>query len=70
MERLKLLRARLAKAQNCPAYVIFPDRSLIDMAGKRPTTLDAFAQMHGVGQEKLRRYGPVFLAAINGDEHA
>ena len=70
LDRLKLVRARLAKAQNCPAYVIFSDRSLIDMAGKRPTTLDAFSGIHGVGQEKLRRYGAVFLATINGESHA
>ncbi len=70
LERLKLVRARLAKAQNCPAYVIFSDRSLIDMAGKRPTTLEAFSGIHGVGQEKLRRYGAVFLATINGETHA
>ena len=66
LDRLKLVRARLAKAQNCPAYVIFADRSLIDMAAKRPANLHEFADVHGVGAEKLKKYGAVFIAALNG----
>ena len=70
LDKLKRLRARLAKAQSCPAYVIFADRSLIDMAAKRPATHEDFAEVHGVGAEKLRKYGAVFLAAINGGDDA
>jgi ATP-dependent DNA helicase RecQ len=51
-----------------PAYVIFSDRSLIDMAAKRPTTIAAFGEVHGVGQAKLERYAEAFLAVVR--EHA
>jgi ATP-dependent DNA helicase RecQ len=44
--------------------VIFSDRSLIDMAAKRPTTLPAFGEVHGVGQAKLSRYGDAFLSVV------
>jgi len=62
--RLKALRTELAREHGVPAYVIFPDRSLIDMAARQPRTLDEMALVHGVGQAKLDRYGNVFLAAI------
>ncbi|HEX2554559.1 MAG TPA: DNA helicase RecQ [Microvirga sp.] len=65
---LKGLRTRLAKEEAVPAYVIFSDRSLIDMAQRRPTTRTAFAEVHGVGQAKLDRYADVFLAVLR--EHA
>jgi ATP-dependent DNA helicase RecQ len=61
---LKALRGALAKAQNQPAYVVFPDRSLIEMAAAKPVSLDALAQVHGVGAAKLQKYGPAFLAII------
>ena len=50
-----------------PAYVIFPDRTLIEMAEKRPRTLDQMAQVGGVGAKKLESYGRDFLAVIAGD---
>ena len=65
---LKSLRTRLAKAESVPAYVIFSDRSLIDMAAKRPTNRSGFGEIHGVGQAKLARYGEAFLAVVR--EHA
>jgi ATP-dependent DNA helicase RecQ len=61
---LKALRTRLAKEEGVPAYVIFSDRSLIDMAQRRPTTRAAFAEVHGVGQAKLDRYADAFLAVV------
>jgi ATP-dependent DNA helicase RecQ len=61
---LKTLRMQLAREKRVPAYVIFSDRSLIDMAEKRPRDLDDFAQVHGVGAAKLKDFGKVFLAAI------
>jgi ATP-dependent DNA helicase RecQ len=63
---LKLCRAGLAKQQSVPAYVIFPDRTLIEMASRRPRTLDELAAIHGVGEAKLRRYGEAFLAVLGG----
>jgi ATP-dependent DNA helicase RecQ len=47
-----------------PAYVIFSDRTLIDMAERAPRDLDAFAEVNGVGAAKLRDFGRVFLDAI------
>jgi len=65
---LKALRGAMARAQNQPAYVVFPDRSLIEMAAERPRTLDDFASIHGVGAAKLQKYGAAFLAVIQ--DHA
>ncbi|WP_040592506.1 DNA helicase RecQ [Mesorhizobium metallidurans] len=61
---LKALRLRLAKERQVPAYVIFSDRTLIDMAERRPRDLDAFAEVNGVGAAKLREFGEIFLSAI------
>ncbi len=65
---LKALRAAMAKAANQPAYVIFPDRTLIEMAKEKPRTLDAMGDIHGVGEQKLRKFGPAFLAVVK--DHA
>jgi ATP-dependent DNA helicase RecQ len=61
---LKALRTRLAKEEGVPAYVIFSDRSLIDMAARRPVTVRAFGEIHGVGQAKLDRYADAFLEVV------
>ena len=61
---LKALRAAMARAQNQPAYVIFPDRTLIEMAKEKPGSLDDLAGIHGVGAAKLQKYGAAFLAVI------
>jgi ATP-dependent DNA helicase RecQ len=63
---LKALRRRLAQAQDVPAYVVFPDRTLIEMAARRPTTLDALAAIPGVGAKKLETYGRAFLDVLGG----
>ena len=64
LDALKALRAAMARAQNQPAYVIFPDRTLIEMAHLRPRNIDDFANVHGVGAAKLQKYGAAFLAVI------
>ena len=66
LSALKALRRALADAANVPPYVIFNDRSLIEMAESRPQTLDAFARISGVGATKLERYGTRFLEVITG----
>jgi len=66
LSALKAKRRALAEAASVPAYVIFTDRTLIEMAEKRPTTLDGIAQITGVGATKLDRYGLAFLQVING----
>ncbi|WP_095204812.1 DNA helicase RecQ [Mesorhizobium carmichaelinearum] len=63
---LKSLRLRLAKERQVPAYVVFSDRTLIDMAERRPRDLDAFAEVNGVGGAKLKEFGAIFLKAIAG----
>ncbi|TYO91565.1 DNA helicase RecQ [Oceanicella actignis] len=71
--RLRGLRRKLAEEQGVPAYVVFPDRTLIEMATRKPRTLDELAACPGVGAAKLARYGPAFLEALTGapppDEH-
>jgi ATP-dependent DNA helicase RecQ len=61
---LKRLRRQLAEAQGVPAYVVFPDRTLIAMAETRPDSLDALAGVHGVGSRKLATYGEAFLRVL------
>jgi ATP-dependent DNA helicase RecQ len=61
---LKALRMDIARRQDVPAYVIFPDRTLMEMAARRPSTIAELAAIHGVGAAKLKRYGETFLAAI------
>ena len=63
---LKAHRRALAEAAGVPPYVIFADRSLIEMAERRPRSLDDFARITGVGATKLERYGASFLAVIAG----
>ncbi len=67
-EALKAERRRLAAGQRVPAYVVFADRTLIDMALIKPTTRDQMALVYGVGKAKLEQYGPAFLAVVA--EHA
>jgi ATP-dependent DNA helicase RecQ len=63
---LKAKRRALAEVQNVPAYVVFPDKTLIEMAEKKPANLDQMAGITGVGVKKLESYGADFLTVING----
>ena len=67
---LKSRRRALAEAQNVPAYVVFPDKTLIEMAERKPATLDQMAGITGVGARKLESYGTAFLEVINGSSEA
>ena len=62
---LKALRLELAKERGVPAYVVFHDRSLIDMVRRQPRTREAFAEINGVGAAKLDQFAAPFLAAID-----
>jgi ATP-dependent DNA helicase RecQ len=64
---LKARRRAFAEAARVPAYVVFTDRTLIEMAEKRPRTLDEMARIGGVGTAKLERYGAAFLGVIRGE---
>ncbi|MGL4309310.1 MAG: DNA helicase RecQ [Paracoccaceae bacterium] len=66
LSALKAKRRALAEAQHVPAYVVFADRSLIEMAERKPGTLDEMAQITGVGAKKLESYGAEFLTVITG----
>jgi ATP-dependent DNA helicase RecQ len=66
LSALKAKRRALAEAMQAPAYVVFPDRTLIAMAEVKPKDLDAFSHLPGVGAVKLERYGASFLEVING----
>ena len=63
---LKALRLNLAEERGVPAYVIFPDRALMDMARRRPRNEAEFADVHGVGKAKLRDFARPFLDLIAG----
>jgi ATP-dependent DNA helicase RecQ len=64
-EILRAERARLAREQNVPAYVIFHDTTLAAIATARPGSLTALAEIPGMGRTKLDRYGAAVLAAVN-----
>ena len=62
--RLKALRMELAKQARVPAYVIFSDRSLIEMAARVPLNKMDFGEVHGVGAAKQEKFADTFLATI------
>ncbi|MFG1849936.1 DNA helicase RecQ [Micromonospora carbonacea] len=63
-ERLRAWRAATAKEQGVPAYVVFHDATLRQIAADPPSTLDELARVNGVGEAKLARYGEQLLAAL------
>lgn len=65
---LRQKRLEIARAQNVPPYVIFHDKTLIELAAARPASRREMAEVPGVGEAKLDRYGPAFLSVIA--EHA
>ena len=64
---LKAKRRELAETAGVPAYIIFNDKTLVEMVQKRPVNLDAMAQINGVGAKKLENFGNIFLEVINGE---
>ena len=66
LDELKKLRQRLAQERGVPAYVIFSDRSLEDMARREPRSPEEFADIHGVGDVKLSDLAAPFLSVITG----
>lgn len=64
-ETLKKLRQRLSKKAAVPAYIIFPNSALEDMAAKKPRNITEFLRVSGVGQIKAERYGEIFLNEIS-----
>ena len=62
--RLRALRAQTARRQGVPAYVVFSDKTLREMAVSRPRTMGELRAVSGVGAAKAERYGRDFLAVI------
>jgi ATP-dependent DNA helicase RecQ len=63
-DRLRKLRKHLADERNVPAYIVFSDVALRQMARDYPASEREFARISGVGEKKLREFGDVFLAEI------
>ncbi len=66
LSALKSKRRELSEKEGVPAYIIFNDKTLIDMAQKRPSNLDQMARINGVGVKKLEKFGNLFLEVIGG----
>jgi len=67
-DALRHWRTAEAKRQHVPPYVIFPDRTLIELAARKPSSLGALAGVSGVGESKLARYGEAVLEVLRGME--
>ncbi len=63
-EALKAIRRELATEKKVPAYVVFPDKTLLDMVHLKPQTRGQMAMVHGVGAAKLEQYGEAFLTVV------
>ena len=68
LSKLKKHRLKLAKEKNCPAFIIFSDRTLNEMAYIKPKSLEGISQINGVGPQKLDLYGESFLKIITEHE--
>ena len=66
-ERLRAMRAEIARARNVPAYVVCHDSTLRSMAALKPATREALLTVYGMGERKADDIGPAFLAVINGE---
>ncbi|MBN2617095.1 MAG: DNA helicase RecQ [Spirochaetales bacterium] len=64
LQRLKDKRTEIAREKMVPPYIIFSDKTLKDMALLKPTTLDDFLLVSGVGEKKMEEYGPIFIPLI------
>jgi ATP-dependent DNA helicase RecQ len=62
---LKTVRTAIAREEHVPPYIVFSDRTLAELAVRRPRSLNALQDVRGVGPMKLERYGARFLAAIS-----
>jgi ATP-dependent DNA helicase RecQ len=66
LDELRQVRRRLAKANDVPAYVIAPDRTLADIAAQRPTSREGLLRCHGMGKARASRYGQELLETVRG----
>ena len=68
LAELKSLRSRIAREEGVPAYVVFPDRTLLELAVRRPRTADMMSSVHGVGPARLDKYGQRFLEVLRSSD--
>jgi ATP-dependent DNA helicase RecQ len=66
-ERLRSWRSEVARRQGVPAYLVFHDRTLNELAARRPADLAAMEAVPGIGRAKLDRYGPALLEILAAD---
>ena len=64
--QLKAKRLEIAKAQNLPPYIVFHDKTLIEMVKVLPKSLSEMSKISGVGEAKVKKYGEKFLRVVNG----
>ena len=72
LNALRAVRTKLAATGGVPAYVVFSNAALADMAARQPVTMEEFMEISGVGAVKAKRYGEAFLKAIHdwrNEEH-
>jgi ATP-dependent DNA helicase RecQ len=68
LDRLRTLRTAIAREDRVPAFVVFADRTLLEMAVRRPRSIRAMGDIRGVGPTKLDKYGERFLAVITDED--
>lgn len=64
-EELRRVRKNLANQENVPAYIILSDKTLVELAARKPRTMDAIAAIYGFGKVKLEKYGQIFIDALS-----
>ena len=64
LNALKIKRLELAQEQDVPAFVIFHDKTLTEMAHKKPASKDEFAELYGVGGSKVEKFYEIFREVI------
>lgn len=63
-EKLRALRTEIAKEEHVPPYIVFSDKTLIDMCARMPKTREEMLDVNGVGVNKLDKYGERFMEVI------
>ena len=66
-ERLRSLRAQIAREEKVPPYIVFSDKTLVDMCLKKPVSREEMLEVSGVGKFKYEKYGERFLLCIGGE---
>jgi len=67
LDKMKALRMKLAKEEGMPPYIIFSDKTLIEMCMKLPTTKEEMLRVSGVGEHKFKKYGELFIELIKDE---